>query len=367
LSADGDVVGAPIVVETSPPQDAPWPVGELVSLDEIPDEVDQEKLEAAIVYAFAEPHSDNPIKTRSVVIVYDGRIIAERYAPGFSQDTPQVSWSMAKSVISALVGILVGEDKLSLEEPVQVPEWSDPGDSRHVITLDQLLRMSSGLEFEEMYGDRGVLASATSDVSVMLFNTSDMAAFAAAKPLEADPDTLWHYSSGTSNIVSQIVCDTVGGTPQDCLVFPRRELFDRIGMHSAVFEPDTVGTPVGSSFVYASARDWARFGLLYLQDGVWEGERILPEGWVAYTTTPTPGSEGLYGAHWWLNSGDGHGWYWPDNLPDLFMADGHDGQFVIVVPSHNLVIVRLAFTQDPEAFNLGAFVEKVLEAIPESK
>jgi hypothetical protein len=141
----------------------------------------------------------------------------------------------------------------------------------------------------------------------------------------------------------------------------------RIGLHSAVFEPDTSGTPVGASFVYATARDWARFGLLYLQDGVWEGERILPEGWVAYTTSPTPGSEGLYGAHWWLNSGDGHGWYWPDNLPDLFMADGHDGQFVIVVPSHNLVIVSLAFTQDPEAFNLGAFVEKVLEAIPESK
>ena len=219
--------------------------------------------------------------------------------------------------------------------------------------------MSSGLEFGEGY-------NAVGDVSVMLFTTHDMAAYAASKPPETDPGDVWHYSSGTSNIICRIVCDAVG-PGQDCLTFPRRALFDPIGMRSAVFEPDASGTPVGSSYVYATARDWARFGLLYLQDGVWEGERILPQGWVTYTTTPTPGSEGRYGAHWWLKKGDPADQRWLDFPDDLFLASGYDGQFVVVVPSHSLVIVRLGFTPDPEAWDLAALIGDVLEAVPASE
>jgi CubicO group peptidase (beta-lactamase class C family) len=370
----GEVVGEPIMAPgTSPTASQPdvaWPEGTLVSLDELPAEVDKGKLTAALDRAFAEPDPEHQRRTRGVVVVYEGRIIAERYAPGFSADMPMIGWSMAKSVTNALVGILVGQGKLSLEEPAPVPEWRDPGDPRGDITLDQLLRMSAGLEFDETYGDRGMLAGATSDVSVMLFDTRDMAAFAAAKPLAEEPDSIWHYSSGTSNILSRIVGDAVGATDQDAVEFPLLALFDRIGMHNTVFEPDASGTIVGSSFVYASPRDWARFGLLYLQDGVWQGERILPEGWVAYTTTPTPQApQGRYGAQWWLNAGDPADKAdreWPGLPSGIFWASGHDGQFVVVVPSHDLVLVRLGFTPDVEAWDLGAFIGDVLEAIPEN-
>jgi len=362
----GDVVGQAIATDevlTSTLQEgAPWPVGDVVSLDELPPEVDEAKLASALDAAFAEPDPELPVKTRAVVVVYDGQIIAERYARGFSEETPMISWSMAKSFANALVGILVGQDKLSLDEPAPVPEWSDPDDERRAITLDQLLRMSSGLSFDESYG-------AFSEVSVMLFDRADTAAYAAAMPLTEEPDNVWHYSSGTSNIISRIARDAVGGTAQDGLEFPRRALFDPIGMDSAVFEPDASGTFVGASFVQATARDYARFGLLYLQDGVWQGERLLPEGRVTYTTTPTPNAlQGQYGAQWWLNAGSEASEKdrkWPELPPDIFYADGHDGQFIVVIPSHDLVLVRLGFTPDEGAWDLGAFIGDMLEAMPE--
>jgi len=268
---------------------------------------------------------------------------------------------MAKSVTNALVGILVGQGKLSLEEPASVPEWSHPSDPRHSITLDQLLRMSSGLEFGEGYG------ASTSDVAIMLFNSRDMAAFAASKPLEAEPDSVWHYSSGTTNIICRMMRDAVGGPHQEYLEFPRRALSDRIGMRSAVFEPDASGTLVGSSHVYASPRDWARFGLLYLQDGVWQGERILPEGWVAYSSTPSPTAPlGQYGAHFYTNPANAArktDRTWPD-LPEFYYASGLEGQKVVIIPSHNLVVVRLGYTENPEAWDMGALIGDVLEAVP---
>ena len=223
--------------------------------------------------------------------------------------------------------------------------------------------MSSGLSFDESYG-------AFSEVSVMLFDRGDTAAYAAAMPLVQEPDKVWHYSSGTSNIISRIARDAVGGTVQDALEFPRRALFAPIGMNSAVFEPDAVGTFVGSSFVQATARDYARFGLLYLQDGVWQGERILPEGWAAYTTTPTPNAPlGQYGAQWWLNAcseANEAECRWPELPSDIFWADGHDGQFIIIVPSYDMVLVRLGFTLDEGAWDLGAFISDMLLVVPEA-
>ena len=216
---------------------------------------------------------------------------------------------MTKSVTNALVGILVKQGRLRLKDPAPVPEWRSPGDPRDSITLDELMRMSSGLKFKEDYKDP------FPDVVRMLFSRSDAGAFAASMPLEAAPDSRWQYSSGTANIISRIVRQTLGGTLRDYFAFPQQALFDKIGMASAVMEPDPSGTFVGSSFMYATPRDWARFGLLCLNDGVWHAERILPERWMKYSTTPTPKAPmRKYGAQFWLNAGD------PGNPSERWMS-----------------------------------------------
>jgi CubicO group peptidase (beta-lactamase class C family) len=276
-----------------------------------------------------------------VLVAHDGRLVAERYAPGYGPETRMLSWSMAKSVLSALVGVAVEEGRLVLRAPAPVPEWSAPGDPRAAITLDQLLRMSSGLAFDEHYG--GV-----NDVSRMLFTAPDTAAFAARQRLAAPPDRVWSYSSGTSNIVARLLVATFGGDPGALAEWARARVFAPAGITSAFFELDAAGTPIGSSFAFMTARDWARFGELHRQDGVVHGRRVLPEGWVRYVTTPTPGApEGRYGAHWWLNAGapgDPARRQWAALPPDAYAARGHSGQWVLVVPSAQLVVVRLGLS-----------------------
>ncbi len=321
------------------------------------------KLAELIDKAFSEKDFDNPVRTRAVVVIHDGQIIAERYSPGISSDTALPGWSMTKSVTNALIGILVKQGRLSIYEPVRIAEWSGEDDPRAEITLDQLLRMSSGLKFDERSGP------VASDVNRMLLRSPDVAAYAVAKPLQHTPDTHWHYSSGTTNIISGLIRDSVGGTLARYFAFPRRALFNRIGMHNATIEPDASGTFVGSSFMYATARDWARFGLLYLQDGVWEGERILPEGWVSYSTTPTPTApNGRYGAHFWTNGGEGtpeDARPWKRLPADSFYAAGHEGQYLVVIPSRKLVVVRLGLTKKFKAWDMESFVSSILEAIAE--
>jgi len=346
----------------APPESLLWPKGSKVELEALPGGVNKKKLDEAMEFAFTDRTPGKPVGTRAVVVVHKGRIIAERYADGFSQYTPLLGWSMTKSVTNALIGILVRQEKLDISAPAPVPEWQEPGDPRAEITVDNLLRMSSGLEFVEEYEE-----NITSDCNLMLFTRYDMAHYAASKPLVAEPGELWSYSSGTTNILSRIVRHTVGGTDADYFAFPRRELFDKLGMSSAVLEPDPSGTFVGSSNMYATARDWARFGLLFLQDGMWEGERILPVGWVDYCVSPAPASDGKYGAQFWLNDG-------PPGAPDerwmprlgrdVFSARGHDGQYVTVLPSHELVVVRLGFTPSHlEAWDHQEFLQKVIEAV----
>ncbi len=268
----------------------PWPGGDGPAVDPVSLGVDGVKLEKALDAAFAEPGPDKVRKTRAVVVVYDGRLVAERYAPGFDADMPLLGWSMAKSVTNALVGILVREGALDIHRPAPVPEWQGPDDPRRAITLDLLLRMSSGLAFEERYDP-------LYDAVDMLYGSSDFAAFAADKSLAFEPDATWSYSSGTANIIARIVRRAAEERHDHYYDFLRRELFDRIGMTSALMEADSSGTFVGSSYCLATPRDWARFGLLYLQDGLWGGERVLPAGWVAYSTTPTEKApRGEYGA-----------------------------------------------------------------------
>ncbi len=314
-------------------------------------------LDAVVAAAFAEPNPDRLRRTRAVIVVRDGEIIAERYAPGFSETTRFQGWSVTKSVTSALVGILVGQGRLALTDRALRPEWQPP-DPRAAITLEDLLRMRSGLAFAEVYEDL------SSDVVEMLFHQPDAAAYAASRPLVSPPGTTWSYASGTTNIVSSLVRRVVGESAYPD--FPRRALFDPLGMSGAVMEMDAGGNFVGSSFMLATAREWARFGQLYLQDGVWDGRRILPEGWVRFSTTPTPQSpDGMYGAHWWLRLKPelGGATAAASRIPaDAFHAVGHEAQMTTVIPSRRLVVVRLGLAVHIDAWNHAAFIADVLGA-----
>ena len=312
-----------------------WPEGELPSgveadLAPLLDEVFDDDGPLAVTYA--------------VVVVHGGRIVAERYHGALEHfdrpptpvtvETPLLSWSLAKSMLHAVVGILVGEGRLDLDTPVDVPEWSDPADPRHALTLRVLLAMRDGLEWAEDYTDDGV-----SDVIQMLFGEgqADMAHYAADRPLAAAPGTRFLYSSGTSNIVSGIVARTVGPGAEYAR-FLHGRLFGRIGMSSADPEFDEAGTWAASSSLRATARDFARFGLLYLRDGMWEGTRLLPAGWVDYARTwvSVDPEDGMpYGAHWWGVAGDTLG---------TFRAGGFGGQTITICPPLDLVVVRLGDT-----------------------
>ena len=340
----------------------PWPAGNHGPVVTLPAGVDAQKLAKAVDAAFAEFDPRSLRNTRAVVVVYDGQLIAEHYAPGFGLNTPQLGWSMSKSVTNALVGMLVQQGKLELHHPAPVPEWQKANDPRRKITLDQLLRMSAGLEFSEEYAP-------FSDAVYMFYDSYDFAAYAANKPLEIEPDQKWHYSSGSANIVARIVRQTIVKQYENYYQYLYQNFFHKIGMLSMVMEPDPAGTFAGSSYMFATPRDWARFGLLYLQDGVWNGERILPEGWVKYTTTPTPRApQGEYGALFWLNAGapsDASDRMMTSVPVDTYFARGFQEQRVFVVPSKNLVLVRLGATSVKSAWNDEAFVAGILAALPE--
>ena len=344
--------------------DLPWPEGSRGPADPASLGIDPAKLKKALAVAFAEPGPAKPKKTRAIIVVYDGRLVAERYAPGFNKDMPVLGWSMSKSVTNALIGILVKNRQLDIKAPAPVPEWQQEGDPRREITLDQLLRMSAGLEFKDLY-----LPLPQDDASQMLYKSYDFAAYAAGKPLEAKPDAKWNYSSGTANIIARIVRQTAEKDYPEYYTFIRDKLFHKIGMTSAVMEPDSSGTFVGSSYTFATPRDWARFGLLYLQDGIWQGERILPQGWVKYSTTPTPQApRGEYGALFWLNAGspsDPEDRRWPSAPRNTFAALGFQEQKVIIIPSKKLVLVRFGATTDRKSWNSDEFIANVLAALPD--
>lgn len=352
-------IGGPVM----PLPSLPGPVPKISkSSDMMPSAEPNAALAAAVDAAFSQRNPRLPPRTRAVVVVHHGRIVAERYAPGITKDTPLPGWSMAKSVTNALVGILVREGRLDVKARAPLPEWAVANDPRGRITIENLLRMDSGLAFDERSGPF------VSDVNVMLLESRDAAALAVSKPENATPGRRWRYSSGTTNILSRIIRDTFGGDVEAYLSFPRKALFDRIGMETAILEPDASGTFVGSSFMAASARDWARFGRLYLCDGVWEGERILPPGWVSFSRTPSPSSpHGLYGAHFWTNgaveTSDADRPF--ARLPaDEYHANGFEGQWIVIVPSRDLVIVRLGFTRGERAWDVETFVKAVMSALP---
>jgi CubicO group peptidase (beta-lactamase class C family) len=321
------------------PDTITWPYG-----DKLPENklsvVDVDKLEDAIDKAF---ESGN---TRSVIVCYDTVFLKEKYKKGFSKDTRMLGWSMSKSVINALIGIMVRQGKLNIYDGAPVKEWQN--DERKNITISSLLHMTGGLEWKEDYGN-------ISDVTVMLYKKGDMGGFAINKPAVFPPDSVWYYSSGTSNILSLIIRRAFN-SDKDYWQFPRKELFNKTGMRSMVFETDASGTFVGSSYTFATARDWARFGLLYLNDGMFNGKRILPEGWSKYTSQPAPNSDGKYGAHFWRQPKE-----LPDAPKDTYFCDGYHGQRVYIIPSKKIVIVRFGLNKKGD-FNFNTFVKSILDA-----
>lgn len=332
-----------------------WPHGKLDS-DTLFTNVNYDKLENALENAFAEANPEIKVNTRGVVVVYKGQIIGEKYAENFDELTPQMGWSMTKSVTATLIGMLVKDGKLDINQPAPVSEWKN--DERSQITIDQLLRMSSGLEWEEVYSGPSTAVS-------MLYEKADMGGFAASQSLENEPDSEWYYSSGTSNILSKIIRQTVG--ENNYYNYIRERLFEPLGMASAVIEPDASGTYVGSSYMYATPRDWAKFGLLYLNEGNWNGEQLLPENWAAYVSTSTPNAPTEeYGAHFWRN-GNSHVEdqfvYYPDAPNDLYSANGFEGQRVFIIPSKDMVIVRLGQTAKRGSFDFNKFLKEVLESV----
>jgi CubicO group peptidase (beta-lactamase class C family) len=309
-----------------------WPDGEGPA--QLPGDVDGDALGAAIDTAFTEDDPEGRERnTRAVVVVHEGQLIAERYGDGFDADTPLLGWSMGKSIANAIVGRLVEGGQLDLDAADLLEVWAD--DERSEITLDQLLTMTSGLAFDEVYDP-------DTDATRMLFRPGDTGGYAADQPLVDTPGTAWSYSSGTTNIICDLAQEASGlGTE-----LAHELVFAPLGMASAVVEPDASGGLVCSSFPYATARDWARFGQWFLQDGEWDGEQLLPAGWVDGSTTPveTADADTPYGAQWWLNAGPDGQLRMPTVPADAYWASGNEGQQVVVVPSEDLVVVRLGFS-----------------------
>lgn len=340
---DGNVdaakaVSLPSLAPATKP-DALWPEGNRVEASQYPDI-------AGILNdaALAGPGM------RAVVVVHNGRIVGERYADGFSAETPLLGWSMTKTVTAGIIGTLIKAGKMKVDATGVLDAWSS--DERAKISLSDLMAMSSGLSFNENYGD-------VADVTRMLFLEPDMADFAASQSLAKAIGQSWSYSSGTTLILSRLWQTAAGG---DALAWPRQALFGPLGMTSAVMEADEKGTFVGSSYLYATPRDWVRFGQFLLQDGVWNGEQILPPGFVAWMREPVAASNGVYGkGQLWLHpnsAGD-------DNaLPaDAFWLIGHDGQSMAVIPSKQLVVLRLGLTPSKFGYRPQPLVASLAEAV----
>ena len=268
------------------------------------------------------------------VVLHKGKVVAERYDNGISAQTQLLSWSMAKSFTNALVGIMVGDGLLDIGAPMDIPQWKEDG--RKAITLNDMMQMQSGLEWNEDYGNR-------SDVNLMLHRESDMGLYALSKPLEHEPGSFWYYSSGSTNVVMRYLRSKFA-SDEAFLSYIRERLFAPLAIANPHFEQDMSGTPVGSSYLYVTARDYARFGQLYLDGGCIGGARILPEGWVEYTATPAAASEGKYGSFFWLNRSH----TFPSVPEDMFSCQGHDGQEICIIPSKELVVVILGYSPKPD-------------------
>lgn len=338
----------PVPHRTNIARMSPYPYGNMKQKDTTFSNIDYTKIKDAVNYAFAKEEGEDIKKTRAVLILYKDQIIAEQYATGFNKDSKLLGWSMTKSLVSTMYGILQYQGKLNVQDKAPIEAWST--DERNQITIHNLLQMNSGLEWEENY-------EKISDVTKMLFLEKDMTQSQAKKPLAGTPNETWNYSSGTSNLLSGILRKQFL-RHQDYLNFPYDDFIDKIGMHSMLIEADMKFNYVGSSYAWANTRDWAKFGLLYLHRGNWNGTQLFDDSWVDYVTEPTPTSEGRYGAHFWLNAGGFH----PDVPKDMYSANGYQGQRVYIIPSKDLVVVRFGLAGS-SGMDFNKFLSKISSAI----
>ncbi len=329
----------------------PFPYGNSEPNDTIFQEVDYRKLKSAVNSTF-DASDTKEKRTRAVVVLYKNKLIAEQYSTGFTKNSSILGWSMTKSITSSAFGVLVKQGKFDIHKPAPISEWQD--DDRKSITTNNLLQMNSGLEWEENY-------SIICDATKMLFLAEDMGAVQLEKAPKFKPNTQWNYSSGTTNLLSKILRGQFR-THQEYLDFWYSAVIDKIGMNSMLVETDMVGNFVGSSYGWATARDWSKFGLLYLNKGNWNGEQILDESWINYTKKPTATSNGGYGAQFWLNAGG----KFPDVPRDMYYCSGFQGQMVAIIPSLEMVIVRMGLKENPD-FDFNGFLKKVIESVKQSK
>ncbi len=320
----------------------PYPFGNLKPIDTVFSNIDYNKIEKAIDFAFKDKH-----KTRSVLILYKGHLISERYAKNFDENSLMLGWSMTKSITSTILGVLEKQGKVSLDQKFLFPKWED--DSRKEITLKNLLNMNSGLEWLEDYGK-------ICDVTKMLFLEPKMSKVQFEKQFVGKPNETWNYSSGTTNLLSEFIRNRFG-THQEYLDFWYNEFIDKIGMHSMLIETDYSGIYIGSSYGWATTRDWAKYGQFYLQNGLWNGEQIIHKSWVDFSKEPTNTSNGEYGGHFWLNAGK----YFKDAPENMYSANGYQGQRVFILPTEELVIVRTGLKSSSD-FDMNLFLKGILES-----
>ncbi|WP_088324519.1 serine hydrolase domain-containing protein [Polaribacter tangerinus] len=316
-----------------------YPYGDFPQKDTIFENISYPKLNKAVGSIFGTD------KSRAVLVIYKDKIIAEKYSKGFNASSKILGWSMTKSLLSTVFGVLSYQNRMVINAKAPIESWQN--DARKEITIHNLLQMNSGLEWDENYDK-------ISDATTMLFLERDMTKTQEHKPLVGKPNQTWNYSSGTSNLLSGILRNHFG-SHQEYLDFWYSDFIDKIGMNSMVLEADLSGNYVASSYAWATTRDWGKFGLLYLKKGNWNGTRIFSEDWTTYVTTPTPGSKNTYGAQFWLNADGG----FKDVPKNMYYADGYKGQRVYILPDQEMVIVRFGLKN----FDENTFLKGILESI----
>lgn len=351
VNRPGEGAGKPAAIAPDP---RPWPAGDAVEPAATPAIPDPAALDSAVADAFRPgtfgPPGKDPV-TRSVVIIHNGRLLRSVHARGFTAMTPQYSASMAKTVSAALVGILVAQGKMAPADSALLPEWTKtPGDPRAAITVDHLLNMESGLDFNEDYGAGGHPAQ-------MLYAENSASLFAAARPKRETPGTRWYYSSGDTNILMRVARLKSGLPAAEWNRFPQTALFTPMNLRTALFEQDAAGDFIGSTFVFMGAHDWARFGLLLADGGLYQGQQIVPADWVARMSTPTALSAGRYSTQTWFRGGVGG-----QKARTMELA-GFGGQFVTIIPETRTIIVRLGFQPNRDAWDHARFLARVLPAL----
>ncbi len=352
----------PVPVKTRLPDGASqrWPMGDAPAKDAAPTGIDRARVEKALDLAFSDPNG----LTAAVVIVHKGQIVGERYMPGITKDTQLESWSMGKSLTATLFALLVKDGIYTINDPVPVPAWRVPGDPRGAIRIVDLLHMSSGLRFIAGQDPDYTVDKGYPDHTLIYTGAIDAFTHSMTRPLQFPPNTEGRYRNSDPLMIGWLIKQAVTRRGEEYLTYPQRALFDRIGIRRQVLETDPFGNFLLTGYDYGTARNWARIGLLYLQDGMWQGRRVLPEGWATFVSTPAPAwKQPVYGGLFWVN-GDG-AWNIPKNA---YMANGAGGQRTFIIPTHDLVVVRMGHYRGDRAGMkaLNSALAELVAAVPKS-